>query len=189
VFGANLSTGPLRAATLLQTLSDAFVEAKDRDARDVLADPALEVAERLRYAVTALNRGRYVLVLDNFEVNLDEVSKSILDTEIASFYTHLLGHLVGGSRCIVTSRYLPADVLPLPRTGQEEALADFPETSFVKFLLSDPQLEQRYVRGELPHQLLAEMHRLLGGTPRFPPRPISGWGLSSCCHRHTEFGA
>jgi hypothetical protein len=158
---------PLRASNLLQALGDAFVEAKDRAAHDVLVNPTFEVAERLCYAVMALNRGRFVLVLDNFEVNLDEASKLILDAEVARFYTHLLGHLAGGSRCVITSRFLPADVLPLPRTVQQEPLADFPEASFVKFLLSDPQLEQRYVRGELPHELLAEMQRLLGGTPRF----------------------
>jgi tetratricopeptide (TPR) repeat protein len=158
---------PLRASNLLQALGDAFVGAEDRDARDVLADPSLEVAERLRYAVMALNRGRFVLVLDNFEVNLDEASKLILDAEVARFYTYLLEHLAGRSRCIITSRFLPANVLPLPRTVQEESLADFPETSFIKFLLADPQLEQRYARGELPHELLGEMHRLLGGTPRF----------------------
>jgi tetratricopeptide (TPR) repeat protein len=158
---------PLRAANLLQALSDAFLEAEARDAHGVLLDPSIEVAQRLRHAVTALNRGRFVLVLDNFEVNLDEASKNILDAELAEFYTHLLGYLVGRSRCLITSRYLPADVLPLPRTAHEETLADFPETSFVKFLLSDPKLEQRYMRGELPPDLLTEMHRVLGGTPRF----------------------
>src|SRR5439155_18699715 len=87
--------------------------------------------------------------------------------ELAAFCRHLLHNLAGGSRCIVTCRYLPADLTPLPRTAQEEALGELPETAFLKFLLSDPGVEQRYVAGELPTELLVGLHRLLGGTPRF----------------------
>jgi tetratricopeptide (TPR) repeat protein len=157
----------LGSATLLESLAGAFLDAKDRDAHDVLVSPDLGVGERLRYAVGALNRGRYLLVIDNFEVNLDEDSKAVLDPELAAFCRHLVHNLVGGSRCIITCRYLPQDLAPLPRTAQEEALGEFPEPAFLKFLLSDPKVEQRYMTGELSTELLTDLHRLLGGTPRF----------------------
>jgi hypothetical protein len=55
-----------------------------------------------------------VLVLDNLESNLDEGSRRFLDAEPGAFYRHLLTHLVGQSRLIVTSRYLPGGLTPLP---------------------------------------------------------------------------
>ena len=86
---------------------------------------------------------------------------------LAEFYSHLLSDLVGDSRALITCRYRPADVLTLPATVQEEALGDFPEGDFLKFLLRDPVVERRYYAGELSQELLSELHRLLGGTPRF----------------------
>jgi hypothetical protein len=158
---------PLSAARLLQTCGDAFLAAGLRDAHNTLRDANLSVDDRLRYIVTALNRGRFVLVLDNFEVNVDEATRRIIDRDLAGFYAHLLPHLAGGSRSLVTCRYRPADLPTLPPTAREEALGDFPEAAFLKFLLRDPQVERRYYGGELPPDLLSELHRLLGGTPRF----------------------
>ena len=127
----------------------------------------LSEEDRLRYIVSALNAGRYVLVLDNFETNLDETSRQILTPHLAAFYTQLLSDLVGDSRVLITCRYRPADVPTLPATAQEEVLGDFPEGDFLKFLLRDPVVERRYYAGELSQELLSELPRLLGGTPRF----------------------
>jgi hypothetical protein len=172
---------PLSAARLLGTCGKAFRQAaRQHQARGEtqraaelkaaagdLANPDLPVADRLRDVVATLNQGRFVLVLDNFEVNLDEATRRILDRELAGFYAHMLHHLSGGSRALITSRYLLADVPSLPFTAHEEPLADFPEGAFLKFLLRDPVVERRYRTGELPYDLLWQLHRLLGGTPRF----------------------
>ncbi|MCI0489842.1 MAG: CHAT domain-containing protein [Blastocatellia bacterium] len=158
---------PLSAARILTTCGDAFLAARLRDDYAMLQDPAIAVDARLRYVVSVLNQRRYILVLDNFEVNLDETNRRILDREVKEFYTHLLTHLAGNSRAIITCRYRPADVESLPRTCQEEALGDFPESAFLKFMLRDPVVERRYYESELPSDLLTELHRLLGGTPRF----------------------
>ena len=68
---------PLGAGRVLQLLGDAFLDAKQKDAHAMLRDPALSVTDRLHAAVNALNRGRFVLVLDNFETNLDEGTRRI----------------------------------------------------------------------------------------------------------------
>jgi tetratricopeptide (TPR) repeat protein len=158
---------PLGSATLLEALAGVFLRSGGHEAHNKLLNPDLEVAERFRYAIEALNQGRYLLVIDNFEVNLDEHSKGILASDLAAFWSLLLGNLAGESRCIITSRYLPGDLVPLPRMAQEEALGELPEAAFLKFLLSDAEVERRYMAGELPTDLLTELHRLLGGTPRF----------------------
>ncbi len=162
------SETPLSAARLLQSCGQAFLDAELRKDYDILRDAGLPVTDRLRHIVTALNHNRFVLVLDNFEVNIDEPTRNILDKELADFYEHLLNNLIGGSRAIITSRYLPSNIPTLPKTTtHEEALGDFPESAFFKFMLRDPVVEQRYFQGELQHKLLSELHRLLGGTPRF----------------------
>jgi tetratricopeptide (TPR) repeat protein len=158
---------PLSATRLLEICGDIFLKADLRKEHDVLGDASLSVTDRLHYVVNTLNEGRFVLVLDNFEVNMDEPTLRILDADLAGLYAHLLTHLTGGSRAIITCRYLPADVSTLPPKVHEEPLGDFPEAAFLKFLLRDELVEQRYYRGELPHDLLRKLHGLLGSTPRF----------------------
>src|SRR6266700_4204736 len=48
-----------------------------------------------------------------------------------------------------------------------EALGDFPESAFLKFLVHDPIVGRRYYQRELPHDVLEELYRVLGATPRF----------------------
>lgn len=172
---------PLDASRLLESCADAFRTAArhERASGDTqraamfeaaaagLGNPEVVVAARLRDLVAVLNEGRFVLVLDNFEVNLNEGSGAILDAEIAAFYRHLLTNLTSGSRAIITSRYPPSDLASLPHTVHEESLADFPEASFLKLLLRDAEVERRYSSRELPQELLHDLYRLLGGTPRF----------------------
>ena len=130
---------PLSTARLLQICGDIFLAAGQRDAYEILRDRALPEEDRLRYIVNVLSAGRYVLVLDNFETNLDETSRRILTPHLAEFYTQLLSDLVGDSRALITCRYQPADVPAFPAAVQEEALGDFPEGDFLKFLLRDPR--------------------------------------------------
>jgi tetratricopeptide (TPR) repeat protein len=161
---------PLNTTRLLQTCSDIFLRAGLRREHDLLADASLSATDRLHYVVNTLNEGRFVLVLDNFEVNMDEPTLRIVDADLAGLYAHLLTHLTGGSRAIITCRYLPADVSTLPGKVREEPLGDFPEGAFLKFLLREEVVEQRYYCGELPHEVLSELYGLFGGTPRFLPQ-------------------
>lgn len=118
------SKNPLSAARLLQACRDLFRQAGRQHlargerqlatelevaARD--SDNAqLSIRDRLRDIVSVLNRSRFLLILDNFEVNMDEATRRILDTDLFGFYAHLKTHLSGSSRCIITSRYRPAEV-------------------------------------------------------------------------------
>jgi tetratricopeptide (TPR) repeat protein len=49
----------------------------------------------------------------------------------------------------------------------EENLSDFSESSFIKILQRDPEVERRSRSGELPMTLLSDLHEKFGGTPRF----------------------
>lgn len=163
---SSTETSPLTSAQLLQTCGDAFLKAGLNEVFATLNNPQIPVDARLRYIISVLNEHRFVLVLDNFEVNLNETTRSILNPEVAEFYKHLLSNLIGDSRALITCRYLPADA-HLPETAHEEPIGDFPEAQFVKLLLREPELEKRYYAGDLPQKLLRQLHELLGGTPRF----------------------
>jgi len=158
---------PLSAARLLESCADVFLAAGLRAEHDMLQDPTLAPEVRLRQIVAALNRHRFTLVLDNLEVNLDEGTRRFVDNGVGLFYEHLLTHLSGESRALITSRYRPAEVAMFPPTAQDLPLGDFAEVSFFKILLRDPAVARRYETGDLSHTLLAEVYRLLGGTPRF----------------------
>jgi len=172
---------PLSSARLLQAFGDAFREAArnyesegdhkkagklDALVRD-LKKPDFSIEDRLHDAVSAMNSGRFLVLLDNFESNLDEEDLHILDPEISLFYRYFLENLSGGSRAIVTTRYPPSDVSDLPPKAHREDLSDFSQSSFLKILQRDPEVEQRIRSGIIPISLLTKLHQTFGGTPRF----------------------
>ncbi|VVB67000.1 Tetratricopeptide repeat protein [uncultured archaeon] len=171
---------PLNSARLLQAFGDAFRQAarKQRKWNASRADELVALAEDLGNAkisvesrfhdvVAALNEGNFLLILDNFESNMDEADLRILDSEISGFYKYLLENLSGGSRVIITTKYPPSDVPVLPQKAHKEDLSDFSESSFLKILQRDPDVERRIRLGELPMALLSDLYKKFGGTPRF----------------------
>ena len=129
---------PLNSYRLLQAFGDAFrkaareqksTDAQKSDELNALAEdlnnPKLSVASRLRDAIAALNEGRFLLLLDNFESNMDVSDLHITDAEISAFYRYLLENLSGGSRAIITTRYPPSDVTALPPKVRPKELGDF----------------------------------------------------------------
>jgi hypothetical protein len=129
---------PLNSARLLQAFGDAFREAarmhrsegatQKASRLDALVhdfrNPELSVEDRLHDAVAALNVGRFLLLLDNFESNLDEADRHISDSEISGFYQYLLESLSGSSQAIITTRYPPSDAPVLPPKACLESLGD-----------------------------------------------------------------
>jgi tetratricopeptide (TPR) repeat protein len=172
---------PLNAAKLLDACSMAFHQAaanhsakgdENKSRRleaicKILDNPNATIEIRLQNLVATLNSDQFILILDNFESNMDENKRIILDQELARFYTYLLANLSGYSRAIITSRYLPTyncDHLPKVK---EHSLKDISEAEFIKILRRDEVVDQRYRSKELPLGLLQELYRCFGGTPRF----------------------
>jgi len=172
---------PLSSARLLQAFGEAFRKAARKHKSRGNAQKAEELAilaedlgnarqsveGRLHDALSALNDGQFLLLLDNFESILDEVDLHILDPEIASFYRYLLENLSGSSRAIITTRYPPSDMPNLPPKARREDLSDFSQSSFLKILQRDPEVERRIRSGALPHSLMTKLYQTFGGTPRF----------------------
>ena len=172
---------PLNIARLLESCRNAFLQAavehrsKGKEtaatqleaASQILSNPQMAAKTRLHYVVTTLNSNRFLLVLDNFESNLNEQDRLILDQDLAEFYKHLLTNMAGNSRAIITTRYLPADLSTLPPKVNHEPLGDFGEAAFIKILRRDALVDMRYRSGEFSLELLIELYHTFGGTPRF----------------------
>jgi tetratricopeptide (TPR) repeat protein len=133
----------------------------------ILDNPHATIEIRLQNLVATLNSDQFLLILDNFESNMDESKRIILDQELARFYTYLLANLSGYSRAIITSRYLPANQSDQLPKVKERPLEDISEAAFIKILRRDEVVDQRYRSKELPLGLLQELYRTFGGTPRF----------------------
>lgn len=159
---------PLTAGRLIDRCYEAFL-AEDADGPyPQLRSEEIALRDKLRLLVQLLNRNPFTLVLDNFERNLVRETREILNDDLAWFLPYLVDNLTGSSRCLVTSRYHPANVGDdLPPVATELSLTDFPESAFFKYLLDEEAVRQRYRSGDLPRRLLSRVYELLGGTPRF----------------------
>jgi hypothetical protein len=177
---SSFRNNPLNAARLFDACRTAFLQAaaSQRSQGDeikarrleglcqILDSPLVSVKARLQNMVATLNSDRFLLILDNFESILDENKRTILDHELAEFYSYLLANLSGNSRAIITSRYLPANQLLHPKV-KEEALGDFSWVEFIKIMKRDEIVDQRYRSGDLHQEILHQLYSILGGTPRF----------------------
>jgi hypothetical protein len=140
---ASREGAPLTAQQVLDRCSDAFIRADQRDDFKLTIDPTVGVPQRLRLLVNGLNAGRFVLVLDNFEINLDERTRRIRNPDIAQFYKDLLNGIVGASRAIITSRYSPQTDASTA-TVEEIRLTELSETAYLKFMSRDPAVARLY---------------------------------------------
>lgn len=168
---------PLSAARLIDALGSAFSRAATERraigrndleenilaAVQALRNPGNSADKRLREAVEALNLGQFLLVLDGFEVNLNE-SGQIIDTDVAAFYLMILNNL-DRSRAIVTSERLPGNASTLPLRAWEYSVTGLTRTDFFRFLQRDVDLNVRLRSGELNHEKLAKIYERTNGLP------------------------
>jgi tetratricopeptide (TPR) repeat protein len=156
---------PLKAEALLEACATAFLKSSRLDAHKRAKDSSLTIRDRLGVLVSDLSEG-FVLVIDNFENSLNETTRAIQDAEISDFYVRLLNELIGTSRVIITSRYLPAAADPLPNDIAEKGLGEFSDTAFLKFMFREAKVKQRYRTDASRRKTLTSLHSRLGGIPQ-----------------------
>ncbi|HWQ19169.1 MAG TPA: tetratricopeptide repeat protein [Methanotrichaceae archaeon] len=168
---------PLITARLIEACREAFLMAEGRnrlegddrkadrfrDAAGLLGDPKSSVDTRLREAVSAMDLGRFCLVLDDFNANLDE-SGRIRDQDISKFYAHILNHLTN-SRAIIVSQRLPEDIMTLPSRVWEHPLGGLFLADFLRHMLRDELAARRYGTGEIKYGLIRNLHGAVSGRP------------------------
>jgi tetratricopeptide (TPR) repeat protein len=136
----------------------------------MLQDGNRSLENRLRLAVEILNEAKILLVLDNLEslLPLPPAAPVWEWPDIRAFFSALLSRLTGQGRAILTCRYLPNGFDPAQQLNlAHEAMPDFTEADFFKYLRRHPRVADRMDRGELSRDLIETFHRKLGATPRF----------------------
>lgn len=127
-----------------------------------LKDPGPSVRERLQSLLEELKASRILMVWDGME--LDGKTGKILDPDLAELYLLMLKGMTAG-RVIITCRALPADALTLPARAVQWKLEGLSKAAFIRFLLQNNSLADRYKKGEITYAKLAEHHLAAAGHP------------------------
>lgn len=153
---------PLSAARLLEAVAGALAGADQAEEAEGLRDACVALGARLKRMLEIIRQSRFLFLLDGLA--LEERSGRIKDEDLAEFYSQMLK---GADVCrmVVTCRALPADVPTLPSRAWEWQLSGLSEAAFVRFLLQDEGVAERYRRGELTYKNLQEQHFSVSGQP------------------------
>lgn len=125
-----------------------------------MADGRLPVGERLKQAVSGLNLGKFILLIDGLDTGKD------VDQEMAGFYAALLKDLDSG-RTIITCQSLPVEIPRLGSGALNEWIGELSDSVFLRFLLFDHVVAKRYREGSLKTDLLSKISYLIGRSPQF----------------------
>jgi tetratricopeptide (TPR) repeat protein len=132
---------------------------KDSLAND-LKDSKRSMRDRLRVLADALKSHQIIILWD--DLDLDCQSCKIRDPDLAEFYLQMLRG-AGKARLVVTCRSLPSDALTLPAKARRLELKGLYEAAFVRVLLTDLAVADRYRKGGISYAELAEHHHLASG--------------------------
>ncbi len=100
--------GKLDAVTFSEALKDAFIRSNDKNGLDTLKEPEELPSKIARLCSSSFKEVPYLIVLDDFEKNLDVENASPLSPEAVPILEALLDHLYYAgkmSQLIITSRY------------------------------------------------------------------------------------
>ena len=127
-----------------------------------LKDPRRSVRERLHSLLDVLKASPILMVWDG--LNLDGKTGKISDPDLAEFYLQMLKGMTAG-RAIITCRALPADALTLPARAVQWKLEGLGQAAFIRYLLRDEGLADRYKNGEITYAALVAHHTAALGYP------------------------
>ena len=127
-----------------------------------LKDTRRTVRERLQSLLEMLKASRILMVWDGLELN--GKTGKISDPDLAEFYLQMLKGMTTG-RAIITCRTLPADALTLPTRAWQWKLEGLGQAAFIRYLLRDEGLADRYKKGEITYAALAAHHAAALGYP------------------------
>ncbi|MHB8117921.1 MAG: tetratricopeptide repeat protein [Methanothrix sp.] len=134
----------------------------DEAAAKGLKDPKHSVRERLQSLMDVLKASRILMILDGLD--LDGKTGKISDPDLAEFYLQMLKGMTAG-RVIITCGTLPADSLSLPARAWQWKLEGLGKAAFIRFLLREEAVADRYRKGEITFAGLAKHHLAASGHP------------------------
>jgi tetratricopeptide (TPR) repeat protein len=127
-----------------------------------LKDLKRSVRERLQSLMEVLKASRILMIWDGLD--LDGKTGRISDPDLAEFYMLMIKGMTS-SRVIITCMALPADALTLPARTWHWKLEGLGRAAFIRYLLRDGGLADRYRKGEISYAELAKHHLAALGHP------------------------
>ncbi len=152
----------ISSARLLEAAIGHLSKMGEEEAAKSLKDARRTVRERLKSLTQLMNASRILMVWDGLD--LDGKTGRISDPDLAELYLLMLKGMTAG-RVIITSRTLPADALTLPARAAQWKLEGLGQAAFIRYLLRDGELADRYKKGEISYDALAEHHLAASGHP------------------------
>jgi tetratricopeptide (TPR) repeat protein len=147
---------PLSAVRVLEAVIVFMMRTGQLDAAQRLKNPESPLADRLKIMLDLLNNGRFLILLDSLD--LDDKTDRIKDPMLADIYPSMIREM-DGSRLIITCRTLPSDAMTLPGRAWEWQLSKLTEAAFIRYLLLDKSLAERYRKGELRYKQLQDLYQ------------------------------
>jgi tetratricopeptide (TPR) repeat protein/energy-coupling factor transporter ATP-binding protein EcfA2 len=160
VYGSRYN--PITGVRLLEKVAVHLVETGREARAAALKDAHLEVSKRLLRLSDVLKSHRILLLLDGLELN--GRTGKIDDPDLARFYLQMLRGM-GTGRAIITCKTLPADAMTLPARAWQWKLQGLGQAAFVRALLRERTVADRYKKGETSYARLAEHHSSSAGFP------------------------
>ncbi len=152
---------PLSSARLLEAVIGHITAAGPLEEQKRLKDPNLPVEERLKNSMEFLKASRILMVWD--DLDLEAKTGKITDPILKDFYLQMLKGMNFG-RAIITCPSLPNDAAILPAKARELKLAGLSETAFIRVLLQDDLVANRYRKGEISYASLQALHSSVLGN-------------------------
>jgi tetratricopeptide (TPR) repeat protein len=152
----------ISSARLIEAAAIYFGAMGEEALKRSLKDPGRSIRERLKILLERLKTARILMVWDDLQ--LDVKSGKISDPDLAEFYMQMLRNTLS-SRLVVTCERLPADALSLPARAAQWKMEGLGQAAFIRYLLQDRKIADRYKRGEITYSALASHHLAESGHP------------------------
>lgn len=152
---------PLSSVRLLEAVIGRIGATGPGGEQERLRDPGLPVKKRLENSMEFLRASRILMVWD--DLVLESKTGKITDPILKDIYLQMLKGMNSG-RIIITCPSLPNDAAILPAKARELKLASLSETAFIRVLLQDEMVANRYSKGEISYAQLKALHSSVSGN-------------------------
>ncbi|MDD4651919.1 MAG: tetratricopeptide repeat protein [Methanothrix sp.] len=152
----------ISSARVIEAAAAFFSSKGDGALAGILKDPGRSIRDRQNILLETMKSARILMVWD--DLALDSKSGRISDPNLGELYMQMLRGTLSG-RLIITCEKMPGDALTLPARAAHCKLEGLGQAAFIRYLLQDRMIADRYKRAEITYSALAGHHLSEQGLP------------------------
>lgn len=152
----------ISSSRVIEAAAAHFSSKGDGALAGILKDSGRPIRDRQNILLETMKSSRILMVWDGLA--LDVKSGRISDPNLGDLYMQMLRGTLSG-RLIITCEKLPADALTLPSRAAHCELEGLSQAAFIRYLLQDRMIADRYKRGKVTYSALAGLHPAAHGLP------------------------